>query len=609
MLDAINELVEQKNLNKTILWQSLEEGKVAFKLLLLEKFGLTDELYIKMNARGKELSEFDILKSTLEEQMMIHMENNEDFQTKWRRNFDTLGMDLFWNKKAAPKLKEFAKNIDNENIREERLKIVQTVETDYLVFLNRLMSFHLFMIDDFPNKTEFNTKQSIDIVRKETIETGILSNLNLLCKYNFFNESLFAFVMETMNTIIYEEQKEINDFQTVKMWNIDNNPVDNIFDIFIKDKITYSGLILFFAEIQFAKFHSAQKINHSNDLRIEFANWMRIIRNLVYNSSINNIADFRNVLKELESLAEANYKNSSIGILHYLSDNNAISHFNKEQIEEEREKAQQIIKGGQTWKDKIEEAENYAFFKGSIRFLFTDAEGNYNWSDFDDKWSNAKKYFDINGVCNEYKTNAKLLTAFISRVIHWKSIYGKIIDNEANSWRNILTDKSLQSPSHHILLGNLDVVEPTIDNNREIHKKLCNPSLLDYIATNTKNSRINDIHNYVAIYPINSSWGIFLNTDFRDKLLTKALNSNKIKLLEQSLKIAIDINPFLFLDWDIYFEYNNKTYRWNRDNYIREINKHGHALPEDENYIYSCKIEENSTDLISVLNTLPIAKK
>lgn len=609
MLDTIDELVENRNLNKDTLWKRLKEGKVVFKLLLLEEFGLTDELYIKMNARGKELSDFDILKSTLEEQMMIHVKNNEDFQTKWRRNFDTLWMDLFWNKKAAPKLKELAKRMDNENMKEEGLKIVQTVEKDYLIFLNRLMSFHLFMIDDFPKKTELNTNQSIDIIRKETIEAGTLSNLNLLCKCAFFETSLFSFITETMDNIIYEEQKEINDFQTIKMWNIDNNPVDNIFDVFIKDKITYSGWILFFAEIQFAKFYRAQKIEHSNELRTEFANWMRVIRNLVYNSSINNIADFRNILKELESLAESNYKNLSIGILHYLADNNAISCFNKEQIEEEREKARQIIKGGKTWKDKIEKAEKDAFFKGSIRFLFTDAEGNYDWSTFDEKWNNTKKYFDVNGVCSEYRTNAKLLTAFISRVIQWNSIIGKIFDNEASSWRSILTDKSLQFPTHHILLGNLNVVESTIDNNRDTHKKLCNSSLIDYIATNMKNSRINDIHNYVAIYPIKSSWGIFLNANFRDKLLTKALKSNKIKLLEQSMKVAIDIDPFLFLGWDIYFEYNNKMFRWNRDNYIREINKHGHALPEDENYIYSCKIEEECSDLISVLNKLPISKK
>lgn len=46
------------------LWDKL--GKIQFWSLSLEKFGLTDDLFVKMNARGKRLTRFDVFKSDLE---------------------------------------------------------------------------------------------------------------------------------------------------------------------------------------------------------------------------------------------------------------------------------------------------------------------------------------------------------------------------------------------------------------------------------------------------------------------------------------------------------------------------------------------------------------
>ena len=61
MLDYINEVFyEYKSFDKLI-----NEDIVSFYFIPLEEFNLTDELYIKMNSRGKKLTNFEIFKSKI----------------------------------------------------------------------------------------------------------------------------------------------------------------------------------------------------------------------------------------------------------------------------------------------------------------------------------------------------------------------------------------------------------------------------------------------------------------------------------------------------------------------------------------------------------------
>ena len=62
MLDAIHELFR----NDQGLYARLVDNKrpaITFQLLDLKDFGLSDDLYIKMNARGKPLTPFETFKA------------------------------------------------------------------------------------------------------------------------------------------------------------------------------------------------------------------------------------------------------------------------------------------------------------------------------------------------------------------------------------------------------------------------------------------------------------------------------------------------------------------------------------------------------------------
>lgn len=67
VLDAI----DQRFKNVEDLWQRLKDGAISFYFLPIQDMGLTDELYIKMNSRGKPLTRFEHFKAELERELKV----------------------------------------------------------------------------------------------------------------------------------------------------------------------------------------------------------------------------------------------------------------------------------------------------------------------------------------------------------------------------------------------------------------------------------------------------------------------------------------------------------------------------------------------------------
>ena len=97
MLNTLDEIHKQLR-DKTIdhYWSLLEQDKqgiITFYWLDLEEHQLTDELYLKMNARGKQLSKFENFKASLTKRIADEQwEKGKAFSLK----MDTTYTDLFW---------------------------------------------------------------------------------------------------------------------------------------------------------------------------------------------------------------------------------------------------------------------------------------------------------------------------------------------------------------------------------------------------------------------------------------------------------------------------------------------------------------------------------
>ncbi len=70
-------------------------NKVVFEFLEMEKLGMEDSLYIKLNARGKMLTQYENFKAILSHQMIVlKYQNRKDFEI----NIDGKWLDYFWDK-------------------------------------------------------------------------------------------------------------------------------------------------------------------------------------------------------------------------------------------------------------------------------------------------------------------------------------------------------------------------------------------------------------------------------------------------------------------------------------------------------------------------------
>ena len=109
IIDGLEELFQDMD-NETFAgyWEALtsDNAPIVFYYLPLKDFGLTDDLYIKMNARGKQLTAFENFKADLvgyiEEQAQTTKDSQwEELRENIPLKMDTEWIDLFWNSEIS----------------------------------------------------------------------------------------------------------------------------------------------------------------------------------------------------------------------------------------------------------------------------------------------------------------------------------------------------------------------------------------------------------------------------------------------------------------------------------------------------------------------------
>ena len=116
------------------------------------------------------------------------------------------------------------------------------------------------------------------------------------------------------------------------------------------------------------------------------------------------------------------------------------------------------------WNDAIEKAEECAFFHGSIRFLYEkNSNGKTTWENFATKLSNCMDLFVSEGLSEDKKVKANQV--LISHCEDWKKLIRKpVFDAKNESWKQVLTDSSLSECVNGLLLSPNEIV----DNHNEI---------------------------------------------------------------------------------------------------------------------------------------------
>lgn len=622
MLDEIHCQMKNETDFKTFA-EKLTSGcncPITFHFVDMGEHKMSDETYVKMNARGKTLTPFENFKASLEQyleekneqELLSRLKGKYDESKQKYTGIDGSWLDLFWEVTNKEKQENEGKELPDS--------LMMSFFNRH--FMNVWRCWYANKTKTEKERNSLNDEQKNEQDEYDAFNKRIQEEMPLYpTKDNFVSFDIYEYVIgkcgvDVCLSPIFNIYDELcgndnnieNDCQAV--WNRSGDSNGEKWDLFQKNvnDETYKSRTAFYALLRYHE-------NSNNGSKPTLEQWMRIVWNIIENY-VEREESYIPALQLIETIAENGFDIAKLG------DYNGVA---RDQVKEEIAKAKQILdengtlrkyngsckkKDGsdyQTWEEIIIKAEQYAFFKGAIRFLFTDdGEGNIYWCDFDVKWTNAKKYFDEKGVKDgeeKYRTNASLLKAVLYHVEgFWKYIEPQkyVFDNKAETWKShILLEDGWKEAVHQILMGNLKISPREGD--CLIYKNLYNTNLLNYVSNYLQGSRIRWIHGHRAIYPPYYE-GIILDDENRnDKFYrNRLLSSNDSINSEQKIE---GLN--YYKGWDINFKYKNQIFQWNTDEkvYLLESGKRKQKN-ESESYCVDVTNLNDSQDLINKLEDL-----
>ncbi len=428
-----------------------EKPVITFQLLDLRNFGLSDDLYIKMNARGKPLTPFEAFKAQFEK--LLEQEFPDEAcplngqvvsaSEYFARRMDTRWSDFFWP----------YRNQQSHVFDDAVMNLFRTV-----ILITRSPSSETFVQDvidlrSSSKKDSFRFFQQHDWLDIEFLRTLF----TLLDTWSAKGDGLSAQL---------PDQRYFNEEEAL--------------DKILKGQVRlgYDEIVQFAAYAQFLRAHE-----NSTD-QVAFAAWMRVVFNLTTNTEYNRPEEVRRSVASLTELTP--YMPSIIEFL--ARPDSTVTGFFEPQIAEEQTKARLLLTN-ESWRPLIEKAEGHGYFRGQIGFILhlcgagTDQaeQRNQEWSEsetavlqneFERFYDKAAAMFDDNGLkrLSDHRWERALLSLgdylLASGRNHSFLVQGQ---SESASWKRLLRDIPAERTQSEIigrLWQKIDVhkpIEPQLD--------------------------------------------------------------------------------------------------------------------------------------------------
>jgi len=312
------------------LWGKItsNDALISFYHVELENIGLTDDLYIKMNARGKLLSPYENFKAMFQKHINDNgWEENVSFIDTFANKIDSTWTDIFW------------KHRKKNSIDEAIIRFIASI----------------LMIRQSNRKTD----DRLSVISK-------LQDNSSSVRANDFDADDFYYLCNSFD--IYHKTFENNYDLDILFPLFQHKPDENIFSatVYEGQNASYSQKVLFYAQTEYL----LRTEGFSND---KYQNWMRVIRNIISRGDVSKNGKrptiirspqtFDGVIRLIGELAKG-----CEDIYKYLSSDLSIkSTFAKEQVEEEKLKAKIITKDTSN-KGIIHKAEDTNLLMGRVEF-------------------------------------------------------------------------------------------------------------------------------------------------------------------------------------------------------------------------------------------------
>lgn len=392
MLDAIHQKFEGCSRFFDLLVDK-EKPVITFLFLNLQEFKLTDDLYIKMNARGKPLTHFENFKARLEKKIKTFDEPWIDYQLPFKQKpvsgheyfihkIDTNWADLFWiYRNEASK---------DDTYDDELMNFIALVIANFHLSSQKFEG-KLFESGGNLKRLSFTEYDELGCLTQNLLK-HLIKNLDLLDDNELGSDSRITIYLN--DNRYYSEE--------------------DVFRKVVKNNTSYPEKLRFYA------FYEALGLGLRNE---DLLAWMRVIFNLTENTIVNTVEEYSRCLKSIQQLIE--YKKP---ILELLRDNVAISAFLEVQIIEEKIKSH-LFAISSDWIQEIKELESHAFFCGQIGCIL--------------KFAGIVDYYNQHGNTAWGHANSDYLKCFRHYALSAAAVFTCIIENSKDinyAWeRAVLT--------------------------------------------------------------------------------------------------------------------------------------------------------------------------
>lgn len=372
-------------------------GNIRFHIRDLRELRQGDVLYVRMNARGLELSDFDNTKSALEADM-VEAGVSYRVQNAWRSGIDGPWVDYFWHRAGA--------DIEGMQL---GLEEVRRIEEDLKTFILRLAILHWFekysgyeapapSDEDVESPIDYREEIAAfteqDAAKRASLNDVLTKYVGLRFDWKHRESSYedacpsadYAEIVKDMDGLLYR-CAESNvwlgaDSLAPSVGLVNDDGVRYGFiDSMLNKEFTFTDRLILYGMLTFTRVFPARVIASSGKLQADWAVWLRLVRNLSLPRNSNRPFDnARNVVKAMHGIKEYISKFSSmleedpgVPMSEFIIET-PISGFDQDIYEEERLK--EILRRDREWADKLRKYEDDGYLSDQLRAPLQWAEGD-----------------------------------------------------------------------------------------------------------------------------------------------------------------------------------------------------------------------------------------
>jgi len=398
---------------------------LQFYVKSLGLFNLSEELYIKMNARGLQLSPFENFKADLTnfvsnskdpayQNMVPLYKKGSDERITFNQNFsiklDAKWVDIFW--------KNGAEDFDDA----------------YMSFFSRFFACK-YIVDskDSVSDRDMRADKIIKLLytnAEEQIGTneyfGFKTFAQLLKEHPEYIIALDR-VLDILYEYDYTSADQIIYRSMLPVWEKDTEANGDDFYRNMSTKMSHIKLIALAAVIEFVEYMPNFNIQAYNQ-------WMRVVWNVIENTNIDSLTPVSSLIRKFSAIIrfissrmkEGQSFYAALGTWH---DMNTAERENRAVLEE-IEKAKRIGEDD-AWEGIWQDVEKHPYFRGMVTFFYK-KEGMTKEA-YTASAKNAKEMFDADGIAADYRTDHILIRAVISQFNSWGEINGLYVTENAEN--------------------------------------------------------------------------------------------------------------------------------------------------------------------------------